>query len=135
MEMVTSFQGLRASPRQRATRPTDLSPTASCDQQSEPVTIWPDKLDHRDRNKLRTVNDITCAANGGQRNLANQGRQRNNTSGCKGVTWDKARRKWLSQIQVQGRQLFLGRFTQRQQAFCVYQAAARKYFHQFAYSG
>ena len=93
---------------------------------SEPVTICPDKFYHLHRSKLRIVNVITFAANATQRNLANRGRQRNNTSGCKGVTWDKARRKWLSPIQVQGRQIFLGRFTQRQQAFCVYQAAARR---------
>lgn len=44
-------------------------------------------------------------------NLLNRrGPQANNTSGYRGVTWDKARRKWTAFVQVRGRYIHGGRF-------------------------
>lgn len=41
---------------------------------------------------------------------------KNNTSGAKGVTWDKSRKKWRAQINFKGKNHNLGRFTNKQDA-------------------
>lgn len=46
---------------------------------------------------------------------------KNNTSGVKGVYWDRAREKWVAQIEFQGKNYRLGRFEDIEDA-----AAARK---------
>lgn len=89
------------------------------------------QIDHIDQDKLNCQRYNLRPATNSQ-NLANRGKQRNNTSGYKGVTWDKARSKWLAQIQVDGHQLFLGRFTNRRKAYTAYKAAAFHYFGSYA---
>lgn len=51
-----------------------------------------------------------------------------NTSGYKGVTWDKSRKKWVSQITLQGRHMNLGRFSNKQDAINARKEAEDKYF-------
>jgi len=60
-----------------------------------------DKLDNRKTN-LRTVT--------GMENGRNRGKNKNNTSGYKGVSWDKSKKSWLAHIKVNYKLLFLGRF-------------------------
>lgn len=111
------------------------------------VTVWLHRLiaeragirlsghiDHIDRNKLNCRRNNLRAATNSQ-NLANRGKNRNNTSGCKGVTWDKERSKWLAQIQVCGRNRYLGRYDNKQEAHAAYCAALRKHFGEYAYAG
>ena len=95
-------------------------------------TSW--QIDHIDQNKLNCQRGNLRQATNSQ-NLANRGRQRNNTSGCKGVTWDKAKRRWVATIQVAGKQIFLGRFTAKREAYKAYCAAVRKYFGTYACTG
>ena len=66
-------------------------------------------------------------------NQRNKKIQRNNTSGYKGVCWDKARNKWKSGIHVNGKIINLGRFDTKEEAARVYNEAALKYFGEFAY--
>ena len=68
-----------------------------------------------------------------QLNLANRGPQVNNTSGFKGVTYDKARGKWFASIKVQGKRYNLGRFDDKVEAARVYNKAAKKHFGEFAW--
>lgn len=53
----------------------------------------------------------------------------NNTSGCLGLTWDKARNKWFSQIMVKGKTISLGRHDEWFDAVCARKAA--EYQHGF----
>jgi hypothetical protein len=66
-------------------------------------------VDHINGNKLdnRRAN-LRIATK--QQNGFNRDKQRNNTSGFKGVTWDKARRKWVAQLNISGKHYYLGRF-------------------------
>ena len=80
-------------------------------------------LDHRDRcrtnNRIANLRMVT-----GSENQQNRAIPRNNTSGFKGVCWDKSRGKWLACIAVNSRLKNLGRFTTPEAAFAAYQIAA-----------
>jgi hypothetical protein len=92
---------------------------------------WPDKdVDHknlqRDDNaweNLRLATDSQNHAN----TMGGRGR-----SGLKGAHWNGARGYWQSYIKVEGRNYFLGRFTDPEAAHAAYSAAAIRHFGQFA---
>jgi hypothetical protein len=48
----------------------------------------------------------------------------NNTSGVRGVSWDKSRGKWIATICVSGKQRNLGRFDNKDRARQAYLTAA-----------
>lgn len=66
-----------------------------------------DKLDNR-RNNLRLCSN--------RQNLSNRGKQKNNTSGYKGVTWLSANKVWIAQIKVNGKNIYLGSFKDKEDA-------------------
>lgn len=89
------------------------------------------EVDHRDLDSLDNRRSNMRLATRGQ-NGSNRSVQRNNTSGFKGVCWDKAKQKWSSHIKVDGRQRFLGYFATPEEAHAAYAAAATKSFGEFA---
>ena len=64
-------------------------------------------------------------------NLMNQSRSRNNTSGYKGVNWNKRDKKWISQIKVKGKQVHLGCFSEKEEAYKAYCEASKRYHGEF----
>lgn len=56
---------------------------------------------------------------------------RNNTSGVKGVTWDKTRNKWVAQIQFRKKNYHLGRFEKKEDAIESRKIAEEKIFGEF----
>ena len=89
------------------------------------------QIDHKDKDSQNDKwENLREATN--QQNNANIGRQKNNTTGYKGVTWDKKNAKWRAQIGFDGRNLPLGRFDCPVAAHLAYQVAADKYFGEFA---
>lgn len=71
---------------------------------------WPrEQMDHEDRdpsnNKWKNIRDVSASVN-----QHNTGISSNNTSGCKGVSWDKKNSKYRSSIIVKGKTHNLGRF-------------------------
>lgn len=66
-----------------------------------------------------------------QENLRNQHAVRG-ASRFKGVSWDSNRKKWLSQIRVDGKQIFLARHASEIEAAKNYDTSARHYFGAFA---
>jgi hypothetical protein len=87
---------------------------------------WPKEIGHinGDRADNRIVN--LCLATRSQ-NLANAGLTSNNTSGMKGVSWDKSRHKWQAHIKVKGRCINLGRFNTQVRAIMARLEAEAKY--------
>lgn len=82
-----------------------------------------DKLDNRRRN-LRVCTSAE--------NKRNTGIRRTNTSGYKGVTWQKNRQKWKAQIQYEGVNRHLGLFINKEDAARAYASAAESLFGDFA---
>ncbi|EBG0278359.1 HNH endonuclease [Salmonella enterica subsp. enterica] len=84
---------------------------------------WPKKeIDHIDRNRsnnsisnLRDVSRIVNALNTGERS--------DSSTGIKGVTFCKQRKKWQAQINLSGKNVTLGRFETIDEAAIAYKAA------------
>ena len=85
-----------------------------------------DKLDNR-KNNLRFC---TVSQNG-----MNRDKDKNNTSGFKGVSWSKNDRKWRARINLKGKEIHLGNFDDKKEAARVYNEAAKKYHGEFARIG
>lgn len=71
---------------------------------------WPkDQIDHRDGDRANNAftNLREC---GNAENSQNRGIRSDNASGFVGVTWDRKRKAWRSQIKKSGRNYFLGWF-------------------------
>ena len=67
-------------------------------------------------------------------NMANRGKQMNNTSGYKGVYLDKRRGTWCAKLEYHGKQLFLGSFSDKIAAAKAYDTKSIKLFDEFAYT-
>lgn len=85
----------------------------SCPEGCEIDHINRDKLDNR-RNNLRIVDRTTNSLNTNLRNT--------NTSGYKGVSWNKSARKYSARFQYRGTDYYLGLFKDPQKAHLAYQA-------------
>lgn len=65
-------------------------------------------------------------------NMRNRDKTKANTSGYKGVVWDKWTNKWMAQINYLHKHLNLGRFSSKEKAAQVYNEAIKKYHGKFA---
>jgi hypothetical protein len=82
-----------------------------------------DGLDNRRENlRLATYNQ----------NTLNSKIQSRNTSGYRGVSWRKCANKWIAKIVVNGKNLYLGLFTDKHQAAVAYNKAALEHYGEFA---
>ena len=88
--------------------------------------VWPEhnifhingnKTDNRIEN-LREVDPTTAALE--------RPKAKNNTSGYKGVTYNKANDRWVAQIVHRGSHLYLGSFKSKTEAHVAYQMEAAK---------
>lgn len=87
------------------------------------------QIDHRDGNGLNNQrgNIRPCSRS---ENNGNRGPSSNNTSGHKGVFLFKG--KWMAQIGMGGKLIYLGLFKSRKSAAIAYNVAAQKHFGEFA---
>ena len=89
-------------------------------------------IDHKDRNKLNYQKENLRFANKSL-NSANAGIWKNNTSGYRGVTWNKNAEKWQAQIKINGIMKYIGYFKNKHEAALAYNDAANSAFGEFAY--
>lgn len=89
-------------------------------------------VDHKNGNRLdnrkNNLRISTCS-----QNLMNRGPQANNSSGYKGVIYDKTRDKWRAEICVEKKRKYLGRFSTPEEAALAYNAAAKELHGEYAF--
>jgi hypothetical protein len=93
---------------------------------------WPaDEVDHEDtdvsNNRWENLRPATHS-----QNSANQGIRSNNTSGRKGVSWDRFRKKWMAVCRVNGKYVLKKRFDKFEDACAAYDDAAISAFGEYA---
>lgn len=78
----------------------------------------PKILDHingvRYDNRIENLREVTSAQN------AWNVKRKPGMSGVKGVTWDKAERKWLAQLKVENKKIWIGRYRSLDEAEQAY---------------
>jgi hypothetical protein len=89
------------------------------------------EVDHANRDPLdnRRSNLRLCTKS---QNQWNKGAYSNNSSGFKGVTFDRSQGKWEARIRVDGRMRRLGRYNAPEAAHAAYCAAVHELRGQFA---
>ena len=93
---------------------------------------FPDGLvDHRDGDTLNCRRGNLRIVTPSQSVMNTKMIRSNNTSGHRGVIWDKSRGKWRAEINVHSRRIYLGRFDQIEDAIAAYAAAAEEYFGEY----
>lgn len=92
----------------------------------------PKFLDHKDENKVNNIIENLRPATKSQ-NMANRGKQANNTSGFKGVSPIKGTSRYEAYIQINGKKKHLGRFDDPAIANRVYIQEAVKHHKEFAH--
>jgi hypothetical protein len=88
------------------------------------------QIDHingvRDDNRLENLRLATNSQNG-----MNTKKYKNNTSGVRGVRWNKSKGKWEASINVNGKTKYLGSFKDIKKAAEVYNESAKLYHGEF----
>ncbi len=95
------------------------------------VFIGCKNFDHINRNKLdnRRNNLRQCTV---QQNLYNKSKSKRNTSGIIGVSWHKVAHKWTARLSIDHKCIYLGLFTDKDDAIRARLNAEVKYFGEFA---
>lgn len=90
------------------------------------------EVDHRDGDGLNNQRNNLRPATSQQNHQGFKSKAAGKTSKFRGVSWRKERQKWRGHIQVDGKFVHLGSFKNEEDAARAYDAAARKYFGEFA---
>lgn len=88
-------------------------------------------VDHRNLNPLDNRRENLRLANHTQ-NSQNQSKRISNSSGYKGVHFNRDGNKWRARIQLNGERILLGDFKTAEQAAQAYDIKARELFGEFA---
>lgn len=91
-------------------------------------------IDHVDGDKLNNAISNLRESTASQ-NKANERRRSNNTSGLKGVSFDRRRGRWSASITSEGKPHWLGYFDDPRDAHAAYAIAAETLFGRFANAG
>lgn len=89
-------------------------------------------IDHIDGNPSNNALSNLRAATHSQ-NMANRPPQKNNSSGVKGVSFDRARNRWTASLTQNRKLINLGRFQTKAEAVAARRSAEEKYHGEFAW--
>lgn len=90
-----------------------------------------DRIDHLDGNGLNNTKGNLRAATASQ-NAVNSKMRSTNTSGYRGVTFNKNANKWLAQIRINSKNTYLGLFECPIEAAKAYNKEAVEHFGEYA---
>jgi HNH endonuclease len=92
---------------------------------------WPPhELDHKEMLRAdNRVSELRLATHG--QNKANSKRQRNNTTGYKGVSWFKPKRKFMVEVQKDKKRHFVGYFNTAEEGYLAYCKKAKELHGEF----
>ena len=65
----------------------------------------------------------------------NKGISKNNTSGIKGVYWNKVSKKWIAYIMINRKMIYLGQSKDKSKCGTIRRIAEKKHFGQFSRGG
>lgn len=89
-------------------------------------------VDHINHNPLdNRKSNLRVVTN--QQNSMNKGLQSNNTSGYPGVYWSKTENKWYARIKINGENICLGYYINKEDAIESKKQAEIKYFGEYRY--
>lgn len=89
------------------------------------------ETDHIDGNGLNNQRKNLRICTRSQ-NQHNRGKYKCNTSGYKGVSWHKVKKKWSANIGVNGKLIFIGDYFTIEQAYKAYCMACQEYHKDFS---
>lgn len=89
------------------------------------------EVDHKNMDRLDNRKENLRIATRSQ-NRNNQKLSKNNTTGFKGIYYNKKRKSWESFIKANNKHIYLGKFNSPQDAHDAYKCAAILYFGEFA---
>ena len=90
-----------------------------------------DHINHiKDDNRWANLRDATNS-----QNQSNKAKPKNNTSGYKGVTWNKRDENWRAKINCMNKTIHIGCYTTPQEASEAYKKKAIELSGEFAYTG
>lgn len=90
------------------------------------------EVDHRDNDGLNNTDENLRVCTSSQ-NKFNRGKQSNNHSGYKGVSWIGSKKKYRARIMIQGKDHLVGYFDDAITAARAYDRAAKQYHGDYAY--
>lgn len=88
----------------------------------------PPREEHKVDNRKSNLRIVTRS-----QNCINTATYKNNSSGHRGVSWHKGQQKCLARIQVNGTNIYLGAFVNKEDAAMAYEDASNKYFGEYKY--
>jgi len=93
-----------------------------------PKGMMIDHINHNGLDNRRENLRICTRAENGR----NRGKQKNNTSGYKGVYWAKSNKRWRAQIKKDNKLIHIGMFDILEEAARAYDAKAKELFGEYA---
>lgn len=85
-----------------------------------------EEIDHINRNTLDNRRQNLRIASKSQ-NAHNKGVRKDNTSGQKGVHYNKDKKLWISRIQVENKRYYIGNYKTKDEAIMAYRKAQMEY--------
>ena len=90
-------------------------------------------VDHINHNKADNRKSNLRLVTSSQ-NQMNRDKSRQNTSGIRGVYWHKKHKKWQANLQINGKLIYLGLYSNKEDAINARKQAELKYFKEFNYT-